>query len=320
MNGLDKNKIDKELRTPASIINFLLPKYTKKKFVIINKVTDLMFKGRALTKKISYSQFFIKREDKSELRLCVYTPKEPVKNAVGLLWIHGGGYAMSVPEQDIYFIKQFVEAENCIVVAPDYTRSVEKPFPAALNDVYLALKWMVTNAKTIGISSSKIFVGGDSAGGGLTAALTLLARDRGEFAIAFQILIYPMLDSRETNSSKNNTMPVWNTKSNRVAWKTYLKNQLKPDKYAVPALETDYSNLPPALSYVGDLDPFLDETKNYVEQLKKHKIKVDFKIFNGCYHVFDVIGKKTRVGKQSKEFLLNGFKYAVNHYSKKQPR
>lgn len=89
----------------------------------------------------------------------------------------------------------------------------------------------------------KIFVGGNSAGGGMTAALTLYARDKGEVNIAFQMPLYPMLDDRPTKTSKNNDAPVWNTKSNIAAWKLYLGDDYGTDrvsKYAAPARETDF--------------------------------------------------------------------------------
>ena len=128
----------------------------------------------------------------------------------------------------------------------------------------------------------KIFVGGNSAGGGMTAALTLYARDRGEVNIAFQMPLYPMLDDRPTKTSKNNDAPVWNTKSNIAAWKLYLGDDYGTDmvsKYAAPARETDFSGLPPTLTFIGSIDPFLAETKSYVEALRAAGVPVEFRIF-----------------------------------------
>lgn len=319
----NKKKINKELRVRGTIIKGIIPSYTKKKFVLFNKLTRSIFKGKALTKLVKYEQIYIDREDGSKLRLCVYYPKNVYRNAIGLLWIHGGGYAMGTPEQDIIFIKGFIQKTNCVVVAPDYTLSIEKPFPSALDDCYLALKWLKENSKNLNINPSKLFVGGDSAGGGLTASLSLLARDRGEVSIAFQMPLYPMLDPRETESSKNNNAPVWNTKSNKIAWKLYLGNMKKNEdisKYASPAFETDYSGLPPTLTYVGDVEPFLDETKTYAQNLKNAGVPVEFKIFKGCFHGFDIVGGKTKIGREAKRFLIDGFDYATKHFSKPQPK
>lgn len=323
MNKKQAKKINKELKVKGAFIKFFLGSYTKSKFKFCNKIIDVIFKGNALTKKINYQSLYIKRDDGTKLRICVYTPKQPVKNAVGLLWLHGGGYAMGQPEQDIIFIKEFILNSSCVVVAPEYTLSVKKPYPAALDDCYLALGWLVQNANKLNVKSSKIFVGGDSAGGGLTAALSLLVRDRGEYSIAFQMPLYPMLDNKETESSKNNNAPVWDTKSNKLAWKLYLGdlyNNTNITKYAVPANEIDYTNLPPTLTYVGDIEPFKDETITYVDNLKNAKTKVKFKIFKGCFHGFDIVGEKTKIGKEAKQFLIDGFMFAVKNYSKKQPK
>lgn len=323
MEKKEARAVNKELRMRGAVLKAVLPSYTKKKFVFFNKVTNALFKGNALTSMVEYKQIYIDREDGSKLRVCIYLPKTKYKNAIGLLWLHGGGYAMGAPEQDIVFIKEFMKKTNCVVISPDYTLSVEKPYPAAIDDCYLALKWLKNNASELGVNSSKLFVGGDSAGGGLTAALSILARDKGEVSIAFQMPLYPMLDPRQTESSKSNNAPVWNTKSNINAWKIYLGDLYGKDnipKYASPAYETDYTNLPPTLTYVGDIEPFLDETINYAENLKKAGVPIQFKIFKGCFHGFDIVAGKTKIGKEAKCFLLEGFDYATKHFSKPQPK
>lgn len=322
MEKKEAKAVNKELKMRGAIIKAVIPSYTKKKFVFFNKVTKALFCGNALTKVVDYKQVFIEREDKTKLRLCVYSPKIKYSNVIGLLWIHGGGYAMGVPEQDIIFIKELMQKNNCVVVSPDYTLSVEKPYPAAIDDCYLALRWLKENSGELKVNTSKLFVGGDSAGGGLTAALSILARDRGEISIAFQMPLYPMLDARETESSRNNNAPVWNTKSNNLAWKLYLGEYYGKDnvpKYASPAFETDYSNLPPTLTYVGDIEPFLDETKEYAQNLKNAGVPVQFKIFKGCFHGFDIVAGKTKIGKEARQFLIEWFDYATKHFSKKQP-
>ena len=104
------------------------------------------------------------------------------------LWIHGGGYAMGIPEQEFYFINRILEAIDAVVISPEYTRSVDAPYPKALEDCYCALKWLKENAEDLGADPDRIFVGGDSAGGGLTAAISLYARDKGEVKIVNVII------------------------------------------------------------------------------------------------------------------------------------
>lgn len=322
MKKFDYNTIDKQMRFRGKIINIFLGKYTIRKMHMRNKLTTLLFKGHSFTRKLVYKQIFIDREDGSKLRVCIYKPKNQKQTAcAGVLWIHGGGYAMGEPEQDIGFIKEIVSL-GCVVVAPAYTKSTQKPFPAALDDCYLALKWMNDNSDNLAYNSDKLFIGGESAGGGLTVATTLLARDKGEVNIAFQMPFYPMLDCGLTKSSTDNMAPVWNTKSNRLAWMLYLNNvHYDPklqSKYASPANEVDYSKLPPALTYVGNIEPFKDETENYVNKLKDEGIDVKFSVFEGCFHGFDVVASGADKSKQAKQFWVDGLKYAINNYSSPQ--
>jgi acetyl esterase/lipase len=240
-----------------------------------------------------------------------------MENVPGILWIHGGGYAIGAPEQGAGFYKRFINERNCVIVAPDYRLSIDAPYPAALEDCYEALLWMKANAKKLGIRENQLMAGGDSAGGGLTAALTLYARDKGEIKIAFQMPLYPMLDDRMTSeSARENNAPVWNSDSNKWAWKLYLGELYMKDvpAYAAAARATDYSKLPPTVTFVGDLEPFRDETIEYVENLRKAGVKVDFEIFKGCYHAFESLSPKAEISKKAISFFMKSFKYAVDNY------
>jgi acetyl esterase/lipase len=267
---------------------------------------------------LSYEQVYLQREDGTQLRICVYSPRKPIQNAPGLLWIHGGGYSIGVPEQDEKaYIKRFIDWGAGVVVAPDYTKSVEKPYPAALNDCYAALLWLRDNGEKYGINRSQIFIGGDSAGGGLTAALSLYARDKGEVSVAFQMPLYPMIDDRPTSSNIGNNAPLWNSASNELGWRLYLGplyGKVDVPCYAAPARSTDYSALPPTFTFVGDIEPFYDETVTYIENIRKSGVPVHFKVFEGCFHAFDMVCPKTNVAKEAAALLETTFKYAVTHY------
>jgi acetyl esterase/lipase len=271
---------------------------------------------------IRFSEEYIPRTDGSSLRVCIFKPLTHKKAVPGVLWIHGGGYALGAPEVSKLYAKKLIEAADCVVITPDYRLSLEAPYPAALEDSYAVLLWMKSNAKELGIRSDQLMVGGDSAGGGLTAALSLYARDKEEVNIAFQMPLYPMLDDRmNTESAKDNNAPVWNSKSNFIGWKLYLGSLFGSEKvpcYAAAARSQDYTNLPPTATFVGDLEPFRDETIEYIDNLKKSGIPVEFKIFNGCYHAFDQICPKADVTRKAHEFLTNSFKYAAENYFAEQ--
>ncbi len=315
------SSIHPELRVIGNIVRIIMPQFTQSFFKLANFFMDNFICGINLARGVNFEEKYILRQDGTSLRICVYSPKQKKENVPGLLWIHGGGYGLGAPEQDFTFIQSFVEASGCVIVAPDYTNSTTAPYPAALNDCYSALEWLRDNGKDYGMRSDQIFVGGNSAGGGLCAAVSLLARDKGDINIAFQMPLYPMIDDRMiTPSSQNNDAPIWNTKSNEVGWKLYLGDAYgtqKVSKYAAPARETDYSGLPPTLTYVGDIEPFTDETLQYVENLKKAGVPVEFRLFEGCFHGFDLFSFTTPA-KQAREFLIDGFMFAVKNYTAKQ--
>lgn len=312
---LENSMIDKELRATGRLMRIINGAFTENRLRLLGK---LKVKVRVKDKTIQFIEEYIPREDGSRMRMCIYKPLESKDNVPGVLWLHGGGYALGSPEQALSIAKRLIEASDCIVIAPDYRLSVDAPYPAALEDSYAALLWMKNHTEDLGIRANQLMVGGDSAGGGLTAALTLYARDKGKVAIAFQMPLYPMLDDRMTSeSAKDNDAPVWNSKSNYSGWKLYLGDLFGTPNvpcYAAPARAEDYSKLPPTATFVGDLEPFRDETIQYVENLKKAGVHVDFEIYKGCYHAFEQMCPKAEISKKAISFLVKSFEYAVNHY------
>ena len=138
-----------------------------------------------------------------EVPVRIYSPRErPPESRGGSLWIHGGGFVLGNSDQDDVLCQQVVEQTGCVVVSVDYRLAPEHPFPAATEDCYAALAWMQGAASELVVDSHRLVVGGASAGGGLSAAVALMTRDRGGPSFALQLLIYPMLDDRnETPSS-----------------------------------------------------------------------------------------------------------------------
>ena len=171
------------------------------------------------------------RHDKIKLgvhtvRLLILSPQNQSKEKVpGVLWVHGGGYQAG-SAKIVFFTRalSLVEKFGMVLVAPEYRLSKRHPYPAALNDCHAALLWLRDHAEELGVRTDQIMVGGESAGGGMTAALCMLARDRKEVNIAFHMPLYPMLDDRDTDSSRDNHAKNWNTKKNHKAWKRYLRN------------------------------------------------------------------------------------------------
>lgn len=315
-----KNKdIDKRIRFFGKIVRNINPYFTIEKFKKCNKIMDRFIKGHWLDNKTIIETIYIDRDDGSKLRVLFCRSKNVIidKPVTGVMWIHGGGYAIGLPEQDYMFASLFAKDGSSIVVLPDYTKSIDKPYPQALNDCYLTLKYMYENASTLNINKKQIFVGGESAGGGLAAALCLFARDNKQYEIAYQMPLYPMLDDRcIEKSSIDNDAPVWNSKSNEIAWNLYLRGIDKESvtSYAAPSRAIDLSNLPEVCTYIGTIEPFYDETIKYFNRLKEAGVKVNIKEFKGCYHAFDLFGSKTSLGKEARNYLLKCFKNAQERY------
>jgi len=263
--------------------------------------------------------------DDPEIRVRIYRPQPPTdeKALPGVLFLHGGGYALGSPEMSGSTYEMLIETRACVIVAPDYRKSFEAPYPAAANDSYATLLWMKENATELGIREDQLIVIGQSAGGGLAAAVALMARDRGEVRIAFQMPLYPMMDDRNsTESARDNDAPVWNSRHNRLGWDLYLGELAGSDdipKYAAPARETDHGDLPPTATFVGDLDPFRDETIGYVDRLRAAGVPVEFRLYPGCFHGFDMISERARVSREANAFVAEQFAAAVDGYFAKQP-
>jgi acetyl esterase/lipase len=239
----------------------------------------------------------------------------------GVLFLHGGGYAFGSPEQFAPIYQMLLRTRDCVIVAPDYRKSFEAPYPAALHDAYGSLLWLKANAAALGVRDDQLFVMGVSAGGGLTAAISLLARDRADVRIAHQFPLYPMLDHRMvTASSRDNDAPLWGSRHSRTAWDLYLRGLAGEEvpAYASPALETDHADLPPATSFVGELDPFLDETQAYLDALRAAGVAAELRRCPRCYHGFDLVRPGAKVSREANGFLCDRFAHAVDHDFAKQ--
>ena len=242
--------------------------------------------------------------------------KKPQEQTPGILWIHGGGYVTGMAKM-IYISRamNLVKKYGAVVVTPEYRLAPQAPYPAALHDCYAALKYIKEHAQQLEINVNQIMVGGESAGGGLCAAVCMLAKDRQEVQIAYQMPLYPMLDDRDTPSSQDNHGPVWNTKRNHKAWKAYLDNRTTDiPVYAAPARQKDYTNLPPAYTFVGDKEPFYCETLTYIENLKKAGIEAKADVYPTNFHAFDMLLPFLKISKKAIVQFEKNYLYDCMHY------
>ncbi|MBQ6569104.1 MAG: alpha/beta hydrolase [Clostridia bacterium] len=231
----------------------------------------------------------------------------------GILWIHGGGYFQGMAEM-VYMSKgrRLAKKFGGVVVSPGYRMSLRAKYPAALEDCYAALKYMYDNADALGIDKDRIIVGGESAGGGLAAAVCRYARDKGEIPISFQIPLYPMLDCEDTDSSRDNHGHGWDTRRNHLGWSLYLGDLYRTKNvppYASPSRASEYKNLPPCYTYIEDGEPFYDETLTYVKNLQNEGIEAHADVFHGNIHGFDYLFWTKKAKEADKKLLKAVEKY-----------
>lgn len=240
------------------------------------------------------------QDPSGEIRLRIYRPATTLGPTPVLLWLHGGGYVMGKPEINDADCDRYVRELGVSVVSVGYRLSPEHPFPAGLNDAYAALRWLGANGSELGFDSARVAVGGASAGAGLAAALAQLAHDRGECDLAFQLLIYPMLDDRTAirPGAERAERPGWSGASNRFGWKSYLGASFglqEIPSYAAPARRPELSGLPPAWIGVGSIDLFHDEDVAYADRLQVCGVDCELVIVPGAFHGFDVLAPEAPV-------------------------
>ena len=218
----------------------------------------------------------------------VHRPKG-VDGALPCLYsIHGGGYVFGSYDMDDLKFDVLCPELGIVGVSVEYRLSPETTYPGPLDDCYAGLKWSYDHAAELGIDPDHIGIGGVSAGGGLAAALALLARDRGEVPVRFQLLECPMIDDRQvTSSSGRDGMIIWSRESNTYGWRSYLGDLYGTDDipaYAAAARATDLVGLPPAFVIVGGADGFRDEDIEYALRLGQAGVHTELHVLPGAPH------------------------------------
>lgn len=202
--------------------------------------------------------------------------------------MHGGGYVFGSYDMDDARFDRWCRRHACVGVSVEYRLAPETPYPGPLDDCYAGLRWVFDHADELGVDRSRLGISGVSAGGGLAAALALLARDRGDVPLAFQLLECPMIDDRQiTSSSRRDGLIVWSRESNTFGWRSYLgelygRHDLPA--YAAAARATDLAGLPPALVIVGGADGFRDEDIDYAARLNQAGVPTELHVLPGAPH------------------------------------
>lgn len=224
------------------------------------------------------------------VRCLLYIPEQT--NGAAYVHIHGGGYIIGTADGSDQNNIDVASKLGAVVLSVDYRLAPEHPIPGPLEDCYAALAWLHNNAGRLGVDKNRIAIGGESAGGGLAAALAILARDRAEYAVCHQHLTYPMLDNL-TGSPGHEGDPligefVWTRQHNQFGWSSYL-GDAEPVSPQVPSRVENYEGLPPTWLFTGALDLFRDENIRYVQKLLQAGVPTDFLLYPGACHAFQMI-------------------------------
>lgn len=224
-----------------------------------------------------------------DLAVRVYTPTNVPAPAPGIVYIHGGGMIMGGLDGEDGTCQMMADRLGAVIASVDYRKAPEHPYPAAPEDCYAAATWVVDNAEQLGIDRRNVGIYGQSAGGGLTIAVALMARDRGGPRFAYMAPIYPMIDDRNTSESSLlvTDVGIWDRAGSLEAWGWYLGGA-EADQYAAPARAKDLRGLPPAFIDVGELDMFRDEDIDFVKRLGEAHVPVEFHLWPGAYHASEV--------------------------------
>jgi acetyl esterase len=248
-----------------------------------------------------------------DVRLFVYNPPSEDRSRAAILHIHGGGMILGSVEMSAMGCPQISLALDVVIVSVDYRLAPETTFPGPQEDCYAGLDWLIAHAADLGVDPARVIVMGESAGGGLAAALAQMVRDREAHKLAGQALIYPMIDHRVGGPDDPYNNPVtgefvWTKGRNQFGWECLRGDYgLDDDRigWFSPARAHDFSGLPPAYISTGALDLFLDEDLDYARRLAAAAVPCELHVYPGAIHGFNMI-PTAAVAQQFNRDLMAG--------------
>jgi acetyl esterase/lipase len=247
-----------------------------------------------------------------DIRCLIIRPLTARGNMPAILHFHGGGHVLGIPEMDQPQLMLWAAELGCVVLSVDYRLAPETPFPGPMDDAYAALRWLNEQCDILGINPDHIAVSGGSAGGAMAACLCLMARDRGEYNIAFQHLEAPRLDDRLAAPADSNPFTgefIWTRANSAYCREAYL-GENAADPYGSAARATSLADLPPAYIAVGSLDLFVDECLAYTARLTRAGVPVELIIYPGCFHGFKMAANAS-VTKRAEDDNIRALRKAL---------
>lgn len=257
-----------------------------------------LLEGRAVDRR----EVRVTNVDGVQIPLCILSPTEIDRSTAApcVYWIHGGGMVMGDRFSQIDIPLEWLDRFGAVVVSVDYRLAPEATGTALVDDCYAGLLWTVEHADDLRIDPARIIVAGASAGGGLAAGLTLMARDRGTPGIVAQVLICPMLDHRNITVSSEQYAGgpgVWTREMNEFGWRAVLGDHAADDvpSYVSPSVADDLSGLPTTYIDAGTAEVFRDEAATYATRIWATGGQAELHIWAGGFHGFDALYPQAQV-------------------------
>ena len=240
-------------------------------------------------------------EEAPDIKLRIYAPIGVSELLPGMVFFHGGGFIFGSVYRQESLCQKYCKQTKTIIISVDYRLAPKWKAPAAAEDGYAAFCWVANNGKQIGVDTHRVGVIGLSGGGNVCAAVTLMARDRKGPKPFISMPLYAELDYRFiTKSSREiDTLKVWSYPYSVISWTHYLPSDEEPSYYMSPAICEDLSNLPPTFSFIGSLDPFRDENLDYWKRMMEAGTAVEFHVYPGCFHGFDLSAPQSAYGNMA---------------------
>ena len=253
--------------------------------------------------------------ENGRIKLYIMSPKNEDGNLPCIVYFHGGGFVYGAAKNHYTLCKEYALRAKCKIVFVDYRLSPKYQFPIPVEDCYTAYLWTIENADKLNVDINRIAIAGDSAGGNLTAAVALMARDREVPAPIFQMMIYPVTDRRMITESMKKFVdtPMWNGKLSVGMWKAYLGDvNHEHIEYASPIEADSLTGLPNAYMETAEFDCLRDEGIEYGRKLEADGVKVHFYHTNGTMHAFDSV----RSAPTTKAAITERVEYIKNKFNK----
>lgn len=287
------------LSTRTDIVTSLLPEQIDGLRAAIARPSEAEMTGDGA---FTLTQHLVPVPDGHEVLAIVLRPRDADGALPVLYHVHGGGLVVGTPYEDLPALVAVARQVGCAIVAVDYRLAPEDPYPAPLDDVYAVLSWVAEAGRGLGLDTNRIVIGGVSAGGGLAAGATLLARDRGGPRLSGQLLACPMLDDRNDSASAKQMAGIgaWDLAANRTGWEAYLGvHRAAPPIYASPGRADDLSDLPPMFIDVGSAETFRDEVLAYAARFWASGGDGELHVWAGGAHGFDALVPDAEISRRA---------------------